>query len=275
MQVGDKFTSKTGITVEVVEYNNYMDVLVKRTADGFIFKTQAGHLRKGLVSGVKLQPCLVDVVLPENAVWISGYEQVYAVSTSGDVYSNRGGTLYKMRGGLKGRDGGQYKTVCITSNGTNVLLTVHRVVAETFIPNPDNKPCVNHINGDKLDNRVENLEWCTYSENTQHAYDTGLIAAGVRYSRGIYDERVIESIRRGSLQLDKEVADSIPDDYIAGLGVNLAEFRKLVAPSQRRIAQWPTAELVEMHKTMSMTEISKLTGYSLAAVSRKIRGERK
>lgn len=66
-----------------------------------------------------------------------------------------------------------YYTVCLFNNGKNTK-TVHKLVANAFLENKKNYPCINHKNGIKTDNRVENLEWCTYSHNIKEAYRLGL-----------------------------------------------------------------------------------------------------
>lgn len=89
----------------------------------------------------------------------------YEVSNLGNVKSL---SRDKMLSGYITKQG--YKTVCIKVDGKQKNVKVHRLVANSFIPNSKNKRCVNHKNGIKTDNRVENLEWVTHSENQYHAY---------------------------------------------------------------------------------------------------------
>jgi hypothetical protein len=115
---------------------------------------------------------------------IKGFEKQYEVSNIGNVRSidrvvkhYREGFTRKYKGTAKSlrfdKDG--YLKCNLKNDGKTFNFRVHRLVGEAFIPNIDNKPVINHKNGIKTDNRVENLEWCTISENTIHATRTRLI----------------------------------------------------------------------------------------------------
>lgn len=80
---------------------------------------------------------------------------------------------YKITLGSKQSDG--YRTASLKTNGKQIRISIHRLVALLFIQNPENKSYVNHIDGNRENNNINNLEWTTPSENSQHAHDTGLI----------------------------------------------------------------------------------------------------
>ncbi len=101
---------------------------------------------------------------------IVGYEGFYSVTECGKVFTHRRNKF--MSPGSSG--GGRYMSVTLTRDGTPKGFLVHRLVALAFIENPLNKLEVNHMDGDRLNNHVSNLEWCTRMENVHHAMDMGL-----------------------------------------------------------------------------------------------------
>ena len=110
----------------------------------------------------------------------------YIVCSDGKIFSPRGRQLSKNT-----KQSG-YIRVCI--NGKPRLL--HRLIAEAFTPNPDNKPELNHIDGNKHNNDISNLEWCTHHENMSHAWNTGLIKPYCKPSVR-NDGYIIDGIKKG------------------------------------------------------------------------------
>jgi hypothetical protein len=150
---------------------------------------------------------------------VVGYEKYYTIDIYGNVRSkdrvinnSRGDTTRIIKGKLlKQVNYMGYNCVCFCVSGKikQKTVKVHRMIAEAFIPNLDNKPCVNHKNGNKIDNRIENLEWCTYAENTQHAFKTGLMKPEDNYK-----SRIVINVENGIFyNTAVEAAKSIGINY--------------------------------------------------------------
>lgn len=125
-------------------------------------------------------------------IWkkIDGYCDKYEISNLGNVRSLKGKTKTLKQKILNTG----YLYVALTTNGKSSNKTVHRLVAETFVPNPYKKEFVNHIDGNKMNNCESNLEWVTRSENMKHAYKNGLFKKFI----------IPKPHKKKVMQLDKE-----------------------------------------------------------------------
>lgn len=137
---------------------------------------------------------------------VEGFEESYLVSEIGEVYSIRSDKKLKPIKHNKG-----YLYFNLSLNGKMKRELAHRLVAQAFIPNQENKPQVNHINGNKENNHISNLEWCTRLENMRHAFDNNLIkpAKGSKVGSSKLKEKdvleIIELLSQGKPQ--KEIAE--------------------------------------------------------------------
>lgn len=112
---------------------------------------------------------------------VVGYEGLYMVSSCGKIMAMpkmiyREGDFFGVKNERilpQFTEKFGYVRVGLMKNLDRRKVFVHRIIAKAFIPNPNNYPCINHMNCVKADNRIENLEWCTYAQNNQHMYDNG------------------------------------------------------------------------------------------------------
>jgi len=129
----------------------------------------------------------------------------YHISDHGQVKSYKGGKERILKPALRGAPHSRYWAVRIKTNEKWKMYNIHRLVALAFLSNPYNKPQVNHRDGNKLNNRADNLEWVTSKENTQHAWDTGLFhkskmsAVGKANSKPVID--IVTGNKYDSLKL--------------------------------------------------------------------------
>lgn len=126
-------------------------------------------------------------------IWIDieKLDSLYRISNFGNVKSIRRKKLKPMQDNGKG-----YKQLYVQIKNKRFVFYIHRLVAEAFIPNPSNKPHINHKNGIKSDNRVDNLEWVTQSENLKHAVNKNLIKSGQDSKKSKLSESKVIAIKR-------------------------------------------------------------------------------
>lgn len=131
---------------------------------------------------------------------IPGFEGLYQISDKGRLKSFKQYEAGKILS-RKNSKGDYIRTVLCGKGVKSRSISIHRLVAEAFIPNPDNKPEVNHIDGNKQNNRVENLEWVTRAENAHHAikFNPNITKAMVRYNRFVRPKTIQQFSIAGKL----------------------------------------------------------------------------
>ena len=136
---------------------------------------------------------------------VVGYEGYYKISSTGRLYSIRSKRCLSLTLGRFG-----YLNVELNVHGKNKRVYIHRLVAMAFIPNPENKKTVNHINSIRSDERVENLEWATQSENILHGFRYGnKDSHGEKHSHNkLTEKQVIEILRIKGKATQQAIADS-------------------------------------------------------------------
>lgn len=221
---------------------------------------------------------MTDIILPEDQRWCFGFEGIYAASYDGEIWSYRSGTAKKMVGGIiydKKRDYVTYRVACLSKDGKTTNQYFHRLVAEAWIPNSENKPQINHIDHNKLNNCVDNLEWVTPSENVQAMYAqvgmTDRIREKHQKNKGFKCKQdYIDFIHKGDLKgfkTLKTIQDYMGDDVWLEAGVP-KEITEIVFRSGSYLENWNLIityldEVFDLSNKLSVIEAMFYLSYTL------------
>lgn len=136
---------------------------------------------------------------------INGYDGKYQVNELGEVRSVKYKNPRILKHELVGRG---YPVVCLCNHGSVNHVYIHHLVANAFLTKPEDKQIINHKDGNKLNNQVSNLEYVSYSENNQHAYDTGLHGRGEKHYNAKLSESDVKQIKKeGKRNTYQDIAD--------------------------------------------------------------------
>ena len=153
---------------------------------------------------------------------VNGFESAYEICENGDAFSlpKNGRKHVKLKRNTQTKSG--YQSYLFQIGPKTKRMLIHRVVAIAFIPNPENKPFINHKDGDKQNNTVQNLEWCTQSENEVHAHKAGL--------------KKFDLTRAKNTKVDPYIMDVIMDSFLAGQSqISIAKVHSISSYTVRRI----------------------------------------
>ena len=199
----------------------------------------------------------------EEEIWksIKSYEGLYEISSLGRVKSlnYRGTGKEKVLKNIEDYKG--YLMVGLTKNGKQKKFKIHRLVAEAFIPNPEGKPCIDHINTIRNDNRVENLRWVTYKENNNNQLTKKKYSENHREQTG---ENHPMYGKHHSEETKKKMSEAKKGKYC---GENNPNSKPVIQIDPN------TNEIVNTYS--GTNEVARQTGFNQSAISSCCRGERK
>ena len=198
------FKKEVEVMSEVIETLNKEDIYVGYGYDALYCEPDHAYRVKKVMDAVVLKHRIKTVAKISNVTeqnWrpIKDYENIYEINELSEIRSLNKRNYHHI---LKQRiDRAGYKTVRLSLKGKTATEYVHRLIGNTYLDNPNNRCCINHIDGDKLNNNLGNLEWSSHSENMKHAYQSGLVTNLKSRYKPVIDKcsgEIFESIKKAA-----------------------------------------------------------------------------